>query len=186
MATPDRAAAMVAAARRRHDDTRRKATDALRRLDVAGEAISFAAVARAAGISRAWLYRDDALRAEIDRLRRPRSTAIRARPAAEQATTDSLRQQLEAVRTLVAELRAENDRLREAVSRKLGQCNGPASTTTDRESRATSATCRRRETPGDARLLRRPVQINIEHRMWLPPRCSGHRCPRSTGRRRGG
>ena len=121
MATPDRAAAMVAAAGRRHDETRRKATDALRRLDATGEPISFAAVSRAADVSRAWLYRDDHLRAEIDRLRRRGSAAVRARPAAEQATTDSLRQQLDAVRTHVAELRAENQRLREALSRKLGE-----------------------------------------------------------------
>lgn len=120
MATPDRAGAMVAAARRRHDDTRRKATDALRRLDAAGEPVSFAAVARAGGVSRAWLYRDDVVRAEIDRLRRPRPP-VRARPVAEQATADSLRQQLEAVRTLIAELRAENQQLREAVARKLGE-----------------------------------------------------------------
>ena len=112
---------MVAAARRRHDDTRRKATQALRHLDAAGEPISFAAVAQAAGISRAWLYRDDAVRAEIDRLRRRPSPATRSRPAAEQATADSLRQQLEALRALQAELRAENHRLREAVARTLGQ-----------------------------------------------------------------
>lgn len=72
---------MVAAARQRHDDTRRKATGALRRLDAAGEPISFAAVARAGGISRAWLYRDAAVRAEIDRLRRPRSATIGVRSA---------------------------------------------------------------------------------------------------------
>ena len=94
---------------------------ALRRLDAAGETINFAAVAQAAGISRAWLYRDDAVRAEIDRLRRPRPVTVRPLPAAEQATADSLRQQLDAVRSLVAELRAENHRLWEAVSRKLGQ-----------------------------------------------------------------
>lgn len=110
---------MVAAARRRHDDTRRKATDALRRLDAGGEPVSFAAVARAAGISRAWLYRNDAVRAEIDRLRRPRSVGS-GRPAAEQASTEPLRQQLEAARAVVAELRVENRHLREAVARKLG------------------------------------------------------------------
>ena len=121
MAAPERAAPLVAAARRRHDDTRRKAADALRRLDGAGEPISFAAVARSAGISRAWLYRDDAVRAEINRLRRPRSAAIGVRPVAEQATTDSLRQQLDTLRALCAELRAENHHLRAAVARKLGQ-----------------------------------------------------------------
>ncbi|MGI8684626.1 MAG: DUF6262 family protein [Acidimicrobiales bacterium] len=121
MASPERAAPLVAAARRRHDDTHRKAADALRNLDAAGEPISFAAVARAAGISRAWLYRDDAVRAEINRLRRPRSPAIAIRPVAEQASTDSLRQQLETLRVLIAELRDENQHLREAVARKLGQ-----------------------------------------------------------------
>ena len=121
MAAPERAAPLLAAALRRHDDTRRKATDALRRMDAAGEPISFAAVARAGGISRAWLYRDDAVRAEINRLRRPRSAAIGVRPVAEQATTDSLRQQLDTLRALCAELRAENHHLREAVARKLGQ-----------------------------------------------------------------
>jgi len=120
MTTPDRTGAMVAAARRRHDDTRRRATDALRRLDAAGEPVNFATVARAAGISRAWLYRDDAVRAEIDRLRRPGSVGSRGRPAAEQASNESLRQQLEAARAAVAELRAENHLLREAVARKLG------------------------------------------------------------------
>jgi hypothetical protein len=113
---------MVAAAQRRHDETRRKATEALRRLDAAGEPISFVAVAEAAGISRAWLYRDTAVRAEIDRLRRPRRRADRTgRPAAERATADSVRAQLEALRALEAELLAENHRLREALARKLGQ-----------------------------------------------------------------
>lgn len=112
---------MVAAARRRHDYTRRRATDALRRMDAAGEPVSFAAVARTAGISRAWLYRDDAVRAEVDRLRRPRSAATRTRPAAEQATADSLRQQLDAVRSVIAELRVENQQLRDALARNLGQ-----------------------------------------------------------------
>ena len=112
---------MVAASRRRHDDTGRKAIDALRRLDAAGGPVSFAGVARAAGVSRAWLYRDDAMRAEIDRLRRPGPAAVRGRPVAEQASGDSLRQQLAAARAVIAELRAENHHLREAVARKLGQ-----------------------------------------------------------------
>lgn len=121
MTAPDRAAAMVAAARRRHDDTRRRATDALRHLDTAGEPINLAAVARAAGISRAWLYRNDAVRAEIDRLRRRPTPITRSRPAAERATADSLRQRLDATREEISRLRAENQQLRDAVARKLGQ-----------------------------------------------------------------
>ena len=69
MTTSERSKAMVTAAHRRHEETRRKAIDALRRLDADGEPVSFVAVARAAGISRAWLYRDADIRAEIERLR---------------------------------------------------------------------------------------------------------------------
>lgn len=122
MTTPDRTAAMVAAARRRHDDTLGKATNALRHLDAAGQPITFTAVAAAARVSRAWLYRNTVIRAEIERLRRPHSrTTHSKRPAREQATTDSIRQQLQALHDLATELRAENNRLRDAVARKLGQ-----------------------------------------------------------------
>ena len=118
--TVDRTAALIAAAHRRHEDTRRKATEALRRLDTTGTPITFAAVAQTAGISRAWLYRDTTIRTEIDRLRRRPTQTGRVRPAAEQATDDSIRQQLATLQPILAELRAENQRLREAVARKLG------------------------------------------------------------------
>ena len=118
--TVDRTAALIAAAHRRHDDTRRKATEALRYLDTASTPITFAVVAQTAGISRAWLYRDPNIRTEIDRLRRRPTQTGRARPAAEQATNESIRQRLDALQPILAELRAENQRLREAVARKLG------------------------------------------------------------------
>jgi hypothetical protein len=112
MAATDQAAAMVAAARRRHEETFRKAIEAIRRLDAAGEPITFAAIAADAGISRAWLYREPGVRAEIDGLRRPsRQSGRRERPAAERATADSLHAQLDALRSLEAELLAENKRL---------------------------------------------------------------------------
>ena len=121
MTSAERAAVLAAAARRRHDHTVAKATRALRVLDAAGEPINFAAVSRAAGVSRAWLYRNPTIRTEIDRLRRPRPSSPRpGRPAAERATTESLRQQLEALSVARDELRAENRLLREAVARKLG------------------------------------------------------------------
>ena len=118
--TVDRTAALIAAAHRRHDDTRRKATEALRYLDTASTPITFAVVAQTAGISRAWLYRDPTIRTEIDRLRRRPTQTGRARPAAEQATDNSIRQQLDALQPILAELRAENQRLRDALARKLG------------------------------------------------------------------
>ena len=131
MATPDRAAAMVAAAHQRHRDTRRQATETIRSLDADGQPITFAAVAAAAGISRAWLYRDAPIRAQIDRLRRSRTTAAPTRPAAERATTDSVRHQLDALRTLHAELRAENQQLRKALAYKLGQQRAGVTDTDD-------------------------------------------------------
>ena len=114
---------MVAAAHRRHDDTRRRAIDAIRRLDATAQPLTCAAVAPTAGVSRAWLYRDADLRSAIDRLRlhRPRRSPTPLRPAVEKATIDSLRQQLEAAHLLASELRAENGQLREALARKLGR-----------------------------------------------------------------
>ena len=118
--TVDRTAALIAAAHRRHDDTRRKATEALRYLDTNGTPITFAVVAQTAGISRAWIYRDPTIRTEIDRLRRRPTQTGRARPAAERATDDSIRQRLDALQPILAEFRAENQRLRNALARKLG------------------------------------------------------------------
>lgn len=115
MTTSERSKAMVAAAHRRHEETRRKAIDALRRLDADGEPVSFVAVARAAGISRAWLYRDADIRAEIERLRDLHLPPARPRaPFAERASASSLRQELGALRAREAELRNENRLLRGA------------------------------------------------------------------------
>jgi len=119
----DRSAAMVAAARDRHDATRRQAVDALRHLHAAGEEVNFSAVARAAGVSRAWLCRDPQLRAEIDRSRmgrRPCRPPLQ-RPVVEQASQESLRELRAALQAELNALREENSRLREALARKLGE-----------------------------------------------------------------
>ena len=122
MTSPEQAAGLVAAAKKRHDDTRRRAVAALRRLDSTGEPVNISAVARAAGVSRAWLYRQADLRNMIDQLRRTRPAHHGpSRPAAEWATTDSLRQQLDALRTRHAELQVENRQLREALAHRLRQ-----------------------------------------------------------------
>ena len=122
MTTAQRPLPLLAAAQQRHHDARRRATEALRRLDSTGEPINFAAVAEAAGVSRAWLYRQPDLRTEIEGVRQPRRPTDHAhRPYAERATPESVHQQLAALRTLEAQLRADNQRLREALARKLGQ-----------------------------------------------------------------
>jgi hypothetical protein len=121
MTAPDHTVAIVVVAKRRREETRHRAADALRRLDAASLPVSFAAVARAAGISRAWLYREPDLRSEIETLRRTQTAASsRAVPSRERAASESLRSQLDALRALEADLLAENKQLREALARKLG------------------------------------------------------------------
>ena len=66
---PDNAAPLILAARRRRELARAKAVRALRELDRAGTPVTFQTVARAAGVSRSWLYNQPDLRAEIHRLR---------------------------------------------------------------------------------------------------------------------
>jgi len=112
---------LALAARRRHEETFRKAVEAIRSIDAAGESVSFAAVARAAGISRAWLYNDDAVRAEIVTLRERTTSSAPARPAAERASDRSLHQLVTALRAREAELRRENQLLREALARNFGE-----------------------------------------------------------------
>ena len=68
---------LLAASRRRAEDTRRRALAALRRMDTAGDPITFEALAREAGISRSWLYAQNDLRGEITaRAPQPRSLPI--------------------------------------------------------------------------------------------------------------
>lgn len=117
----ERARPLLAAARQRHDDARRRTVDALRHLDASGAPVTVAAVARAAGVSRAWLYHQHDLLPTIEHLRQTtNTTAALRRPTAERASTDSLRQQLDALRARCNELQAENRQLREAVARTLG------------------------------------------------------------------
>jgi hypothetical protein len=65
----DNAHHVITAAHRRAEQTRQRAVAALRRMDATGQRITFDAVAREAGVSRSWLYAQDDLRAEIQRLR---------------------------------------------------------------------------------------------------------------------
>ncbi len=121
----ERASPLVAAARQRHDDARRRTVEALQALDASGTPVTVAAVARAAGVSRAWLYRQHDLLPTIEHLRQRTTPTGPLRPAAERAGTDSLRQQIDALRDRYSELQAENQQLREALARTLGARRNP-------------------------------------------------------------
>jgi hypothetical protein len=113
---------LAEAAARRHELTRAKAVQALRELDRAGAPVTFAGVARAAGISRSWLYTQPGISGQIRRLRHETNAAGSAGgiPAAQRATDASLRARLTAALDRNKQLADENARLRRQLARALG------------------------------------------------------------------
>ena len=116
---------LVAAAQRRAEQTRGRAIAALRRMDATGQRINFDTVARYAGVSRSWLYTQDDLRTEIERLRQRHPAASPAPPPQRQrASGVSLLRRLEAATARIQRLEADNQQLRNALARALGQRRG--------------------------------------------------------------
>ncbi len=119
---PDNSRHLAQAARRRSDAAITRARDALKDLDRAGDQVTFRSVAATAGVSRAWLYRQPGIRAEIERLRAAAAPAAsRPLPAAQRGTSESRQQRIEALLADNARLRADNARLSEQVSVLLGE-----------------------------------------------------------------
>lgn len=113
---------LVQAARDRHEDALKRALLAVKRLDRSGEPVTFRSVSQAGSVSRTWLYRQPELRAEIERLRPAAPHAQRpAVPAAQHASAESLRQQLQALHDEARRLREENRQLRDQAARILGE-----------------------------------------------------------------
>jgi hypothetical protein len=114
---------VIAAARRRAEQTRQRAIAALRRMDATGQHITFDAVAREAGVSRSWLYAQDDLRAQIERLRQrhPAAAAAPVPPQRQRASDSSLLRRLEAATSRIRHLEADNQQLRDALARALGE-----------------------------------------------------------------
>jgi hypothetical protein len=106
----------------RDDEARARTREVLVELERTGGPVTFTAAARAAGVSRSWLYTQPDLRDAIIRLRQilPVATTARPIPAGQRASTDSLRQRLDAARAEITRLRAENAVLREQLARDLG------------------------------------------------------------------
>ncbi|MDQ6782986.1 MAG: DUF6262 family protein [Actinomycetota bacterium] len=112
---------VIAAARRRSEATMGRAVAALRRMDATGTAITFDSVARHAGVSRAWLYTQPELRAEIERLRQNRRPGThRPVPDRQRGTDASLRQRIDTALGRIRELESDNRRLRAALAEALG------------------------------------------------------------------
>ena len=113
---------LIAAASRRHELARSKAIRAVRELDAAGATVTFESVARAAGVSRSWLYTQPDIREEVLRLRdlgrRAPGTPVQARHRSSDA---SLLRRLEAATARNRELAEDNQRLRQQLARALGE-----------------------------------------------------------------
>ena len=79
------------AAGRRSERAAERARQAIRRLERAGEPVSFQSVAREAGVSRQFLYTVDQLRGEIERLRATHLEGVDAVPPPQRASDASLK-----------------------------------------------------------------------------------------------
>lgn len=99
---------LAAAAQRKSEDALARARAALIVMHEAGVEITFQGVARQAGVSRQWLYKNAMLRGEVEKLRGHQGAAPRV-PAAQRASDASLRQRN-------AMLLEENKRLRRDVA----------------------------------------------------------------------
>ena len=117
---PERAEALRRAAMARHDTALARAEAALEALQRQARSVNFGQVAKAAGVSRCWLYHQPELRQKIERLRREPPQKPLGSQGTQRASTDSLRQQLHVYRDELARLRAENTALKEQLARQLG------------------------------------------------------------------
>ncbi len=118
---PEAATPLAAAAARKHDAAVGRARGALRELDAAGQVINFQAVARAARVSRQWLYQQPDLRAEIERLRERQPQRASGVPTAQRATEASLRQRNRSLLEENQRLRAENAQLKDELALAYGE-----------------------------------------------------------------
>jgi Family of unknown function (DUF6262) len=113
---------LAKAAAQRHELTRARAMQALRELDRAGTPVTFAGIAKAAGISRSWLYTQPDISSEIRKLRGRTDGAgsAGAIPAGQRATDTSLRARLATALDRNRQLADENARLRRQLAHALG------------------------------------------------------------------
>ena len=112
--------AVRAAAVKRTGDAQTRVRKTLKALEKAGVAVSFAAVASAAGVSRQFLYTQPELREEIERLRSDRQVVPRL-PARNGRNDDGARARLRAALEDNQRLREEIRLLREELAIAHGE-----------------------------------------------------------------
>lgn len=122
MAQPERTTTGLAdVAERRSEQAADRARKAIRRLERSGEAVSFQSVARAAGVSRQFLYTQGQLRGEIERLRAAHLEPAEAIPPAQRSSEASLRARNQMLLGENRRLRGEVASLREELAAAWGE-----------------------------------------------------------------
>ena len=109
------------AAARRTLDAEQRVRGALRELDSQGAAVTFAAVAERARVSRAFLYQHAQLRSQIEALRTAQADAPAGVPVRQRASDASLRARLRAALDEGQRQREEIARLREELALAHGR-----------------------------------------------------------------
>lgn len=121
MSRADNTGHLLKAAADRRDAATRRAAAVIADFDRTGQSVTVAGVASAAGVSRSWLYEQPDLLDAVTRLRDRVTTGAASIPGVQRASDESLRQRLDAARTEIERLRAENAALRNQVARVLGE-----------------------------------------------------------------
>ncbi len=103
-----------------------QAIRAIRELDAAGSTVTFESVARAAGVSRSWLYTQPDIRDEVLRLRDLGRRAPGTPVPAHHRSDASLLRRLQATTARNRELAEDNQRLRHQLAQALGQLRATA------------------------------------------------------------
>jgi hypothetical protein len=112
---------IIEAAKNRHRTSVERVLDVLRRFDRDGTPVTFSAVATAANVSRSWLYREPALRTQIQRSRSCTPTPPNPLvPTAQRASPESQRHKIEALNDELRRSRQDNARLRSQLEQTLG------------------------------------------------------------------
>lgn len=119
MSETDKAETLKALHKSRREETDRKALEAIDALISEGKKITYAAVAKRAGLTAATLYNHENLRKRIEQLRNEpikRSYGVKSR-STEAAMIESLKRKVERLQKENDKLREENDRLKVAASK---------------------------------------------------------------------
>jgi len=105
----------------KHDKVIKSADDAIRRLLFDKRSINFNAVAKEAGVSKTFLYANEGLRKRIEELRDKQAQVNDPKHFKQHMSNSSKDALIAAKNKRIADLEAENKRLKFVLSKKLGE-----------------------------------------------------------------